>query len=162
MSLTSPKPSKLHRGYIRVKWAGGMAQVVSNSLRSNKEPPTNEMVEMLVSIGVDSNVAKVLVALSDGNIQSSSNLQRICKLRQPEISMAMNQLLSTEMVTYEPQKSGGRGRPTHRYSLNGDFAEIIQPFIVEAEQHISQLATDLARLESVSNDLATAAMSDDL
>ncbi|MBO57702.1 MAG: hypothetical protein CMA77_01750 [Euryarchaeota archaeon] len=138
-----------------------MAQVVSNTLRSNKESPTNEMVEMLVSIGVDSNVSKVLVALSDGEFRSSSNLQRICKLRQPEISMAMQYLLSTEMVSYEPQKSGGRGRPIHRYSLNGEFAEIIQPFILEAEEHINQLASDLARLDAVSNDLA-AAMSDDL
>tara|TARA_B100001750_G_scaffold247400_1_gene273022 strand:+ start:526 stop:942 length:417 start_codon:yes stop_codon:yes gene_type:complete len=137
-----------------------MAQVVSNSLRSDTGQPTNEMIEMLVNIGVDSNVAKVLVALSDGQFQSSTNLQKICKLRQPEISMAMQQLLSTDMVAYEPLKSGGRGRPIHRYSLNGQFTEIIQPFIVEAEEHISQLADDLARLEFVSNDLATAAMSD--
>ena len=118
------------------------------------------MIEMLVNIGVDSNVAKVLVALSYGQFESSTNLQKICKLRQPEISMAMQQLLSTDMVAYEPLKSGGRGRPIHRYSLNGQFTEIIQPFIVEAEEHISQLADDLARLEFVSNDLATAAMSD--
>ncbi len=134
-----------------------MAHLVANSQRSATEP-INEMVEMLVNIGVEQNVASVLVALRDDGFQSSKNLQKVCKLRQPEISIAMQQLLTNEMVAVEPMKSGGRGRPIHRYSLNGEFAEIIQPFIDEAETHINQLANDLARLASVSENLTTAAM----
>ena len=135
-----------------------MAQLVANSQRSATEP-INEMVEMLVNIGVEQNVASVLVALRGAGFQSSKNLQKTCKLRQPEISIAMQQLLTNDMVAVEPLKSGGRGRPRHRYSLNGEFADIIQPFIDETETHINQLANDLARLESVSKDLTTAAMS---
>jgi predicted transcriptional regulator len=135
-----------------------MAQQVANSQRSATEL-INEMVEMLDNIGVDQNVALVLVALREGGFQSSRNLQEVCKLRQPEISIAVQQLLTNDMVAVEPLKSGGRGRPSHRYSLNGEFADIIQPFIDVAEVHINQLENDLARLESVSKDLATAAMS---
>ncbi|MDP6098993.1 MAG: hypothetical protein QF566_02320 [Candidatus Thalassarchaeaceae archaeon] len=135
-----------------------MAQQVANSQRSATEL-INEMVEMLDNIGVDQNVALVLVALREGGFQSSRNLQKVCKLRQPEISIAVQQLLTNDMVAVEPLKSGGRGRPSHRYSLNGEFADIIQPFIDVAEVHINQLENDLARLESVSKDLATAAMS---
>ena len=134
-----------------------MAHLVANSQRSATEP-INEIVEMLVNIGVEQNVASVLVALRDAGFQSSKNLQKVCKLRQPEISIAMQQLLTNDMVAVEPLKSGGRGRPRHRYSLNGEFTDIIQPFIDEAETHINQLANDLARLESVSKDLTTAAM----
>ncbi len=135
-----------------------MAQQVANSQRSATEL-INVMVEMLDNIGVDQNVALVLVALREGGFQSSRNLQKVCKLRQPEISIAVQQLLINDMVAVEPLKSGGRGRPSHRYSLNGEFADIIQPFIDVAEVHINQLENDLARLESVSKDLATAAMS---
>ena len=135
-----------------------MAQQVANSQRSATEL-INEMVEMLDNIGVDQNVALVLVALREGGFQSSRNLQEVCKLRQPEISIAVQQLLTNDMVAVEPLKSGGRGRPSHRYSLNGEFADIIQPFIDVAEVHINQSENDLARLESVSKDLATAAMS---
>ena len=135
-----------------------MAQQVANSQRSATEL-INEMVEMLDNIGVDQNVALVLVALREGGFQSSRNLQKVCKLRQPEISIAVQQLLTNDMVAVEPLKSGGRGRPSHRYSLNGEFADIIQPFIDVAEVHINQLENGLARLESVSKDLATAAMS---
>ena len=134
-----------------------MAHLVANSQRSATEP-INEMVEMLVNIGVEQNVASVLVALRDDGFQSSKNLQKVCKLRQPEISIAMQQLLTNDMVAVEPLKSGGRGRPRHRYSLNGEFTDIIQQFIDEAETHINQLANDLARLESVSKNLTTAAM----
>ena len=136
-----------------------MAQQVAHSQRSATEL-INEMVEMLDNIGVDQNVALVLVALREGGFQSSRNLQKVCKLRQPEISIAVQQLLTNDMVAVEPLKSGGRGRPSHRYSLNGEFADIIQPFIDAAEVHINQLESDLARLESVSKDLATAAMSE--
>ncbi len=136
-----------------------MAEQVANS-QSRATEQINEMVEMLANIGVEQNVARVLVALRDGQFQSSRNLQKVCKLRQPEISVAVQHLLANDLIAIEPLKSGGRGRPSHRYSLNGDFVELIQPFIEEAENQINQLTSDLTRLESVTKNLITTEKSD--
>ncbi len=111
------------------------------------------MVEMLENIGTPRDVAKILVALNDGGFQSSRELQKSCGLRQPEISMAMKKMLDDELVACEPLKSGGRGRPSHRYSLNGSLDEMIAPFIAEAQAKLTELEINLSRLSEVAKSL---------
>ena len=135
-----------------------MPQITLASEASSAEP-ANLIVEMLENIGVSTNVAYVLVSLhEDGNL-SSRELQSVCGLRQPEISMAMKELLNEEMVRCEAQNEGGRGRPSHRYSLNGGLFTVIKPFIDDAESRLNQLTIDLERLDKVSQTLAKAASS---
>lgn len=139
-------------------WLGFMPQITLASEASSAEP-ANLIVEMLENIGVSTNVAYVLVSLhEDGNL-SSRELQSVCGLRQPEISMAMKELLNEEMVRCEAQNEGGRGRPSHRYSLNGGLFTVIKPFIDDAESRLNQLTIDLERLDKVSQTLAKAASS---
>ena len=135
-----------------------MPQITLASEASSAEP-ANLIVEMLENIGVSTNVAYVLVSLhEDGNL-SSRELQSVCGLRQPEISMAMKELLNEEMVRCEAQNEGGRGRPSHRYNLNGGLFTVIKPFIDDAESRLNQLTIDLERLDKVSQTLAKAASS---
>lgn len=139
-------------------WLGVMPQITLASEASSAEP-ANLIVEMLENIGVSTNVAYVLVSLHEGGNLSSKELQSVCGLRQPEISMAMKELLNEEMVRCEAQNEGGRGRPSHRYSLNGELFTVIKPFIDDAESRLNQLTIDLERLDKVSQTLAKAATS---
>ena len=77
-------------------WLGFMPQITLASEASSAEP-ANLIVEMLENIGVSTNVAYVLVSLHEGGNLSSRELQSVCGLRQPEISMAMKELLNEEM-----------------------------------------------------------------
>jgi predicted transcriptional regulator len=134
---------------------GDMPQMSVASLESNNEA-ANEMVEMLVSIGACRENALIIVALNEsGGFQSSRDLQKMCNLRQPEVSVAMKTLLESEMVACEPLKGGGRGRPCHRYSLNGDLKSIIHPYIADAEVRLAKLGNDIARLDEVSRALTS-------
>lgn len=135
---------------------GAMQQITLASEASSTES-VNLIVEMLENIGVSTNVAYVLVSLHEGGDLSSKELQLACGLRQPEISVAMKQLLDEEMVRCEAQNEGGRGRPCHRYSLNGGLFTVINPFINDAELRLNKLTVDLARLDKVSQKLASAA-----
>ena len=135
-----------------------MPQITLASEASSTEP-VNLIVEMLENIGVSTNVAYVLISLHEGGDLSSKELQLACGLRQPEISVAMKQLLDEEMVRCEAQNEGGRGRPCHRYSLNGGLFTVINPFINDAELRLNKLTVDLARLDIVSQKLASAATS---
>ncbi len=135
-----------------------MPQITLASEASSAEP-ANLIVEMLENIGVPTNVAFVLVSLHEGGNLSSKELQSICGLRQPEISLAMKELLNEEMVRCEAQNGGGRGRPSHRYSLNGRLFTVIRPYIDDAESRLNQLTIDLERLDKVSLKLTKAATS---
>ena len=135
-----------------------MPQITLASEASSAEP-ANLIVEMLENIGVSTNVAYVLVSLHEGGSLSSKELQSACGLRQPEISVAMKELLNEEMVRCEAQNEGGRGRPCHRYSLNGSLFTVINPFINDAELRLNKLTVDLARLDKVSQTLTSAATS---
>ena len=137
---------------------GVMPQITVTSEASSSEP-VNLIVDMLENIGVSINVAYVLVSLHEGGNLSSKELQSSCGLRQPEISVAMKELLNDDMVRCEAQNEGGRGRPCHRYSLNGDLFAVIKPFINDAESRLNKLTVDLARLDKVSKSLARAATS---
>jgi len=137
---------------------GVMPQITVTSEASSAEP-VNLIVDMLDNIGVSINVAYVLVSLHEGGNLSSKELQSSCGLRQPEISVAMKELLNDDMVRCKAQNEGGRGRPCHRYSLNGDLFAVIKPFINDAESRLDKLTVDLARLDKVSQTLARAATS---
>lgn len=137
---------------------GVMPQITVTS-KAFSTQPENLIVDMLDNIGVSINVAYVLVSLHEGGNLSSKELQSSCGLRQPEISVAMKELLNDDMVRCEAQNGGGRGRPCHRYSLNGDLFAVIKPFINDAESRLNKLTVDLARLDKVSQSLASAATS---
>ena len=135
-----------------------MPQITVASEASSEEP-ANLIVDLLENIGISLNVAYVLGALHEGGNLNSKELQSSCGLRQPEISVAMKELLNDEMVRYEAQNEGGRGRPSHRYSLNGDLFAVIKPFINDAESRLNKLTVDLARLDKVSQQIARFATS---
>ena len=137
---------------------GAMPQITVTSKASSAEP-VNLIVDMLENIGISINVAYVLVSLHEGGNLSSKELQSSCGLRQPEISVAMKELLNDDMVRCEAQNEGGRGRPCHRYSLNGNLFSVIKPFIDDAESRLNKLTVDLALLDKVSKSLARAATS---
>ncbi len=118
-----------------------------------------ELVEVLQSIGVQRNYALVLTSLSADDWTDSTNLQKSCGLRQPEVSVAIRELLEEEMVEGEPQRNGQRGRPRHMYRLKGGLFEIIKPYVDEAEAEMKKLEGNLSRLNEVSEALANNATS---
>ncbi len=132
---------------------------ISLAAEAAANEPANLVVEMLENIGVSTNVAYVLVSLHEGGGLSSKELQSVCGLRQPEISLAMKELLNSEMVRCDVQSAGGRGRPSHKYSLNGELFTVIKPYIDDAESRLNQLTNDLQRLDEVTRRLTRAATS---
>ena len=53
---------------------------------------SNEMVELLVSLGSDLNTAKTMMCLYVHGPSKSSDLQSRCDLRQPDVSISINKL----------------------------------------------------------------------
>lgn len=95
------------------------------SYRTEKE----EMVlDLLIKVGMKKNPATVLIYL-DGAIKAGSReIERGTGLRQPEISIAMQELEKRDWVTHCDGTAGKTGRPSRIYTLAKPVSDILGEF----------------------------------
>src|SRR5438046_10744657 len=75
------------------------------------------LVDLLVRTGMSKNIAKTLVFLSKRDETTSVEIEKATGLRQPEVSMAMQELRRRRWVEARDIKKEGQGRPGHAYGL---------------------------------------------
>ena len=85
-----------------------------------------ELVQLLVDIGIRKVTAKVLVFMKDTHEATSREIERGTDLRQPEVSIAMNYLTEKGWISSRKNKTAGKGRPLKIYRLAKSFAQIMQ------------------------------------
>jgi predicted transcriptional regulator len=84
-------------------------------------------VDLLHSLGVQRNVAKVITYLAVAGESTSREIERGTDIRQPEVSIAMRTLRRENWVDEKDVKSSeGKGRPHKVYALNTPVDEIIR------------------------------------
>jgi len=91
-----------------------------------------EFTNLLVEIGTNKNVAKVLVFLASIPEATSKGVERGTDLRQPEVSIAMKYLVEQSWITSRVIRTENKGRPALIYSLSRPFYEIMD--IIETEK----------------------------
>tara|TARA_B100000767_G_C19625239_1_gene475851 strand:+ start:406 stop:747 length:342 start_codon:yes stop_codon:yes gene_type:complete len=109
------------------------------------------MVELLVSLGTELNTAKTMICLHENGPTTSSNLQKCCELRQPDVSIAINQLTKYDLIDVVTASNGGRGRPSHTYELSVPLDEALKPFREQAVVRLSKIQTELNRLAELTD-----------
>ncbi len=112
---------------------------------------STEMVELLVSLGAELNTAKTLMCLHVHGPSKSSELQKRCNLRQPDVSVAINKLRKLEIIQIVSTSSNGRGRPSHIYDLSVTLNEALIPFRNLAAERLTELQNQLSRLTELTN-----------
>lgn len=125
----------------------GSAISDSNRIFNDSE----EMVDLLVSLGADINTAKTLMCLHVHGPSKSSELQSKCDLRQPDVSISINKLKKMEVIRIISSASKGRGRPSHIYELAMPLNEALVPFRRQAKERLSILQNQLSRLTELAN-----------
>ncbi len=84
-----------------------------------------EIIDILSDVGLKSGEARVLVVLFKGYDLTSRELERISDLRQPEVSIAINQLIKRKWVYVTSHITEKKGRPVKVYSLQRSIDEIL-------------------------------------
>ncbi len=84
-----------------------------------------EIADVLISLGMSRNVAIALSYLQNKNGARSVDLERVARLRQPEVSIAIRQLKERNWISERQEKKPGKGRPNKIYSLKVGFGDII-------------------------------------
>jgi predicted transcriptional regulator len=108
---------------------------------SDKE---EEFAKLLIEIGTKRNVALVLVFLANTPEATSREIERSTDLRQPEVSVAMHQLLQRGWVNHRERSHASKGRPLKIYTLAKPFADIIS-VIEEEKKHEANMKIQLTK-----------------
>ncbi|MCQ5375152.1 MAG: ArsR family transcriptional regulator [Methanomassiliicoccales archaeon] len=111
----------------------------------NKRDET--LVELLMSTGMPRNVAKTLAFLRKKPETTSVEIEVSTALRQPEVSIAMQELRRRKWVTKRDIKKEGKGRPIHAYRLAIPFEKIIETIEKEERKRIEKIEQNVNQLK---------------
>ena len=84
-----------------------------------------EIAELFTDIRVKRHAARVLVLLLRDIDLTSREMERVCDLRQPEVSIALTDLIDRKWVKKVSQKAENKGRPVLTYHLSKRLDEIL-------------------------------------
>jgi len=85
-----------------------------------------EIAELFKDIGIKRNAARVLVLMFRDSDLTSRDMERICDLRQPEVSIALTYLIKRKWVKKVNQYSENKGRPVLIYHLGRSIDDILE------------------------------------
>lgn len=108
-----------------------------------------EMVSLLMGLGLRRNVARTLVALASSDETTSRRIEILADLRQPEVSTAMRYLRQQGWIEEREERKNGRGRPIKHYRLSMDLEDIIGVLEEWKREDSAQMMERIKRLQSL-------------
>ena len=105
----------------------------------------------LETLGMKRIVACVITFLKDQNERSSRDIEVATGLRQPEVSIAMQNLRERNWLTEHEIKSEGKGRPLRIYALRATIDEIINYYEAEKSRELARTSEAIQRLKELSS-----------
>lgn len=108
------------------------------------------LVDLLVNTGMPKNVAKTLAFLRKKDETTSVEIEIMTALRQPEVSIAMQELRRRKWVIKRDIKKEGKGRPVHAYKLAIPFDKIIETLEKEERKRMESIEKNIEQLKALS------------
>jgi len=108
-------------------------------------------VELFSDLGMPRNLAKTLMYICQVEECKSTDVELGADLRQPEVSIAMQELRKRGWVMKKDLKKKGKGRPTHMYTTKMNLNSIIDTLEEQKLSEIDQMKNNISELrETVS------------
>jgi predicted transcriptional regulator len=107
------------------------------------------IIDHLVAASIPKNMAKTLAVLSDGDEIISVRIEGITALRQPEVSIVMQDLRDRKWVRKRDLKKEGKGRPVHAYKLAMPFTKIVDIIERDERRKIKDIEANIAALKKL-------------
>jgi predicted transcriptional regulator len=108
-----------------------------------------EIIELLVSMGLSRKAATTLTFLSNQEETDARQIERQTDLRQPEVSTAIKELVGWGWIEKRDVKGKGRGRPIHFYKLTIPLDTAIKTIVDGKKSEIEQIETNMKRLKEL-------------
>ena len=108
-----------------------------------------EIIRLFTEIGMPKFLSKALMYISQVDECSSTDVERGTNLRQPEVSLAMQELRRRGWVKKRDLKRKGKGRPVHIYTSTIELSEILKTIEQEKMKELEEAQNDIAELKSI-------------
>jgi len=108
-----------------------------------------KIVKVFTDLGMPRNLAKTIMYISQCEECRSAEIERNARLRQPEVSVAMQELQRRGWIEKRDLKKKGKGRPVHLYKLTSPITDIVKTFEQEKKQQIEMIRKDLDDLKKL-------------
>ena len=95
------------------------------------------------------NMAKTLLYLSQVPECKCSDIEHGVDLRQPEVSIAMQELRKRGWVKKRDLKKKGKGRPVHIYKAAMHLSEIWKTFEQDKIKELETVKNDISELKNI-------------
>jgi len=106
------------------------------------------LVDLLLETGIPRNLARTLVFLSKRDETTSVEIEKATGLRQPEVSIAMQELRRRKWVEKRDIKKEGKGRPVHAYRLSLSWADILTDVDRSEQAKIERIEANRKKFKS--------------
>jgi len=106
-------------------------------------------VQLFTDLGMPKNLAKTLMFISQVEECKSADVEQGADLRQPEVSVAMQEMRRRGWAKKRDVKKKGKGRPVHVYKLTKNLPEILKSFEQEKMKQVDTIKDDLSQLNNL-------------
>jgi len=108
-----------------------------------------EIIRLFTEIGMPRVLSKALMYISQVDECSSTDVERGTNLRQPEVSLAMQELRRRGWVKKRELKKKGKGRPVHIYKSTVELSEIVKTIEQEKLKELEDAKNDITELKNI-------------
>jgi predicted transcriptional regulator len=109
----------------------------------------DKAVQLFAELGMPKNLAKTLMFISQVDECRSADVEQGADLRQPEVSVAMQEMRRRGWVKKKDLKKKGKGRPVHIYKLTRPLPQILNTFKDEKMKQVETIKGDLSELHNL-------------
>jgi predicted transcriptional regulator len=106
-------------------------------------------VQLFVKLGMSKNLAKTLLYISQFDECKCADFEQGTDMRQPEVSIAMQELRRRGWVKKQDLKKKGKGRPVHIYKTTSTLSEILKTFEQEKLKEVENVQNDISALKNI-------------
>jgi predicted transcriptional regulator len=109
----------------------------------------DKAVQLFVKLGMPKNLAKTLLYISQFDECKCADIEQATDMRQPEVSIAMQELHRRGWVKKRDLKKKGKGRPVHIYKPTVHLSEILKNFEKEKFKEVERIKNDISLLKNI-------------
>jgi predicted transcriptional regulator len=109
----------------------------------------DKAVQLFIKLGMPKNLAKTLLCLSQFDECKCADVEQGADMRQPEVSIAMQELRRRGWIKKRDLKKEGKGRPVHIYKTTTDLPKILKAFEQEKLKEVESVKKDLSELKNI-------------
>jgi len=109
----------------------------------------DKAVQLFTNLGMPRNLAKTIMYLSQIDECRSVDIEQVADLRQPEVSVAMQELRRRGWVAKQDIKGKGKGRPVHVYKPVVQLSEIMKNIEREKLREFETVENNISELKNI-------------